>query len=76
MLTTTSDYLFFLWPRAQWLGQSPQSRLVLRECLREETTAADCGVAGAGGEAEVDRPFIVLTKCFLASEGTRASGNL
>lgn len=39
-------------------------------------TAADCGAAGAGGEAEVELPFIVLSKCFLASEGTRASGNL
>lgn len=50
--------------------------LVLGKCLREEVTAADCGAAGAGGEAEVELPFIVLSKGFLASEGTRLSGNV
>lgn len=50
--------------------------LMLGEGLREETTAADCSVAGARGEAEVELPFIKLGKCFLASEGTRTSGNL
>lgn len=67
----------FLWLRAL-AAQAVTSVtvLMLRECPREEMTAADCDVAGASGKAEVELPCILLSKCFLAFEGTTASGNL
>ena len=76
MLTTVPDFLFFVAEGTTAWAVTSVTAIMLRDCLREETTAANCGVAGAGGEAEVELPFIMLSKCFLASEGTRVSGNL
>lgn len=79
VLLTTSDFLFLFCFVAEdttaWAVTSVTA-LMLGETLREERTAADCGIAGAGGEAEVELPFVMLGKFLLASEGTRASGNL
>lgn len=73
MLTTVLDVVFFVTEgTAAWTVTSAMA-LMLGESLREEMTAASCGAAGAGGKAEAELLFIVLSKCFLASEGTGAN---
>lgn len=75
VLTTIWDFLFFFVAEgaAAWAVTLVRA-LMLRECLREEMTTANCGVAGAGGEAEIELLFIVLGKCFLALKGPERVG--
>lgn len=75
MLTAVLDVVVFVAEgTAAWAVTSAMA-FMLGEHKREETTAASCGAAGAGDKAEVELLFNVLSKCFLASEGTRANGN-
>lgn len=75
MLTAVLDVVAFVAEgTAAWAVTSAMA-LMHGERLREEMTAANCGAAGACGEAEVELLFSVLSKCFLASEATRVNGN-